>query len=143
MPEKKPALRTRKLGIRFSDNDFHTTMYAFLSYLGTVTGDDTAYRDRSLFSFSKKEIVILFNISAAAFYFLQQNRLSYNKPKDGVWTADVSRMRNYLTIGEDEVFFDEEVDQYIKEHEWDNSEFFYALYVELHDGTVHFQLSSI
>lgn len=102
------------IGIRFPDNDFHNTITAFLECL-RFTGLESyeGYQNNGL---NKEKIVELFNKSAAGLYWLCQNRLRYtNENFDPI---------KYLTISVDNVFLDEEVSNYIKEHKgWDNGEF--------------------
>jgi len=96
------------IGIRFSDNDFTSTIEAFLQAI-LDTGIEY-YVD-----LDKEKIVKLFNLSAPALYWLVQNRLQYNED----WNPST-----YLTISVDKVFFDDEVNEYIKNCKgWDNGEF--------------------
>lgn len=98
------------IGIRFSDNDFINTIWAFLTCI-SETGIES-YGD-----LNKEKIVELFNRSATGLYWLVQNRLRY--PSTIFETLDPT----YLTITTKNVFLNEEVTAYVKEKVWDNSEF--------------------
>ena len=96
------------IGIRFSDNDFFTTVIKFLTILHE-TGIDN-YEE-----LTKEKIVDLFNKSALGIYYLCQNRLTY----------DTRMPDTYLTIQVKHVFFDDEVEKHIEENNGnDNGEFF-------------------
>lgn len=95
------------IGIRFADNDFGVTLHSFLANM-LAQGLDT-------YEISKENIVNLFNKSAPGLYYLIQNRMRYQeqfKPDE------------YLKISVDNVYFDQEVKDHLKEvGNWDNGEF--------------------
>lgn len=122
-----------KVGIYFSDNDFHYTLEAFMESLINVYRNHDSVQDKrrgavpfSERMFTKEHIVILFNTLALGLYYLHQNQFRYN----GLETSS-----DYLRIDTKHVFLGNEVDQYIKDHDgWANGEF---QYIDLGYNTVH------
>lgn len=110
-------MRPRVIGIRFADNDFYFTFITFLeivrdhglgAYCRSGTGDD---------DMTKADIVELCNRSLPGIYWVSQHRLRR--------TDSGCNPSEYLRIEEKDVLFDDEVTQYITDHDgWDNGEFF-------------------
>ena len=100
----------KKIGIRFSDNDFGTTFRGILDIIKNIGIEQYS---RYL---TKSQFVDLINKFSAGIYYLCQNRNRYDNSLD----------LNYLLIDGKHLFIDEEVDNYIKELEdgWDNGEFY-------------------
>ena len=65
---------TKKIGIRFTDNDFYYTITGFLRVL--LPHDDGSHRANDL-TFTKAQIVELFNRMAYPLYLLKQNCWKY------------------------------------------------------------------
>lgn len=94
------------IGINFKDNDFCQVARGFLAGL-IHTGIDI---------YDKEKVVKVWNASSEGLYRLYQNPFEYNHDEQP------GRIGQYLTIDEDDVYFDEEVDQYLAK-EFLNSEF--------------------
>jgi hypothetical protein len=102
---------TKKLGIRFGDNDFYYTCTAFLKVL-LPDGLFTHHLARDL-KFTKAQIVELFNKMAPALYLLKQNAWRYSPMTD---RGNGEGIGSYLRITEDKVYLDDEVDKFIVEY---------------------------
>lgn len=97
----------KKLGIRFSDNDFATTFHALLNIMGDQ-GLDSYPADR-------KKLTDLINKALPGLYWISQNRGRYETQCDIV---------SYLKIDTKHIYIDGEVDAFLKERDgWDNGEF--------------------
>ncbi len=92
-------MKITALGIRFPDNDYINSIQAWLKVI--------ADQEIQSYNFtSKQQIVGLFNKSIDGIYWLVQNKMRY----------DVSRLdASYLTITEENVYLNEEVDKYLIE----------------------------
>lgn len=99
----------KKLGIRFSDNDFTCTWRAILNVI--AANGLSAYSH-----LNKAQLAELLNETSYAMYLLAQNRYRYDP---GLGQDD------YLHIEEKHIFIDDEVTAFIKEKVWDNGEFHY------------------
>lgn len=86
------------VGIKFGDNDFGLTLSAFIRLLAENS------RSEGQIPETKVKIVELFNRSAPGIYWVAQNRLQYNPNWDP---------STYLQIGEEDVYVDDEVDEFI------------------------------
>lgn len=95
------------IGIKFKDNDYTNVAYGFLAGL-KHTGLDP-YQ-------TKEKVVQVWNAAAEGLYRLYQNPYEYN------FYEQPGSIGKYLTIDEDDVFFDKEVDEYLK-NEFLNIEF--------------------
>lgn len=105
---------TKKLGIRFGDNDFYYTCTAFLRVL--LPDESFTHHKAQDIKFTKVQVVELFNGLAPALYLLKQNAWRYEPGPD---------IAGYLKITEDKVYLDDEVDQFIaKNRAMQNGEFF-------------------
>lgn len=111
---------TKKLGIWFGDNDFYYTCTAFLRVL-LPDENFTHFRAADL-TFTKAQVVELFNGMTPSLYLLKQN----------AWGYPSGHIPNYLKITEDKVFLDDEVDKFIadKGPGWANGEFFAVDFTE-------------
>lgn len=100
-------IKITAIGIRFADNDFYNTFRSlFKGILNNLEFNPT-----------KEQVVEIVNHSIYAFYLAFQNKWKYN-----------SRLpEKYLSISKENVYFNEEVDKYVKDKDgWDNSEFYYC-----------------
>jgi len=105
---------TKKLGIRFGDNDFYYMCTAFLRVL--LPDESYTHRSGQNLTFTKAQVVELFNGMAPSLYLLKQN----------CWEYDAGLLLpSYLTITEKDVYLDDEVDKFAVDHNNDhNGEFF-------------------
>lgn len=101
----------KKIGIRFSDNDFYNTLHGFFRTLA----DSMLWNQRDLTeNLTKARIVSLFNNMNYDLYQLYQN--GFCPPgHDRTEEENRQRLTAWLTIKEENVYFDEEVDSYIEE----------------------------
>ena len=111
-----------KIGILFGDNDFGTTIEAFLSHLLTIKQNDRIKNIPLEEIYTKERIVDLFNNNIGIFYWINQNGLSYA-------LEDFDGKKEYLNIQIKNVFINEEVDNVLKE---DNDSRFH--YIDLTTG---------
>jgi len=117
-----------KLGIRFSDNDFHNTIVGFLR----VFHDGIMWNHLDVADeLTKPRIVALFNNLAPSLYILYQN-----------WYRDVGYEfdPSYIQITDEHVFIDDEVNKYLlylKESRCGNGEFHYYDY----EGTLNSEMT--
>src|SRR4029077_4641132 len=101
------------IGIRFADNDFYFTIRAFLTIIWTGGIERYDHLDKEGFA-------ELFNLSATGLYWLAQNRHRFEGDRfatgDCFATDDFTQagMAKYLTIGPENIYFDDEVKEYIK-----------------------------
>lgn len=108
----------RRLGIRFGDNDFSTTCTWFLRL---ILPEPPVWEvaPRSV-TFTRAQVVTLFNETALGIYLMKQNRFEYDMEP-----AEVEHIRAYLRITEDQVYIDDEVGAYVEgNQEMLNGEFF-------------------
>jgi hypothetical protein len=114
----KKAMKT-KLGIRYSDNDFNNTIRGFLR----TFHDGIMWNHRDIIDkLTKPRIVALFNSLVPGLYLLYQHGY-----RDIRRESDPPRIK----ITEENVFLDEEVDEYLtwlKEEKMGNCEFHYYDY---------------
>lgn len=111
---------TALIGIRFADNDFGTTICAFLKLFLDIDSRT------ELANFTKPRVVELFHSLAPGLYWLIQNGYRYNNN-----SFDPAK---YLRIEEKDVFLGDEVLAHLEKYEyWDNGEFHY---VNLNQGRV-------
>lgn len=111
MAESKKG--TKKLGIMFGDNDFYYMCSAFLRVL--LPDETFTHHKGHDLTFTKAQIVELFNGMAPSLYLLKQN----------CWRYASDHIPNYVKISESAVYLDDEVDKFIEENKGDcNGEFF-------------------
>ena len=111
----------KRILITLGDNDFHTVMRAFAtllmdeSFFHPKMERSHTYPEQTL---SKSDIVRMWNVAAAGLYAVAQNRVGYNydESKGETWEAEVQRIGKYLQIDESKVFFDEEIDEKLKDY---------------------------
>ena len=115
---KKDNTPIKQLGIDFGDNDFYFTLIPFMKLL---IPDDSTHHSLVLPSWSKEQVVELFNNLAFGIYLLKQNGWRYNNSD-----ADHAHIKKYLRITEEQVFIDEEVKAFMERDEGShlNGEFF-------------------
>jgi len=103
----------KKLGIRFSDNDFSTVVITFIRLLSE---NMFCYQKDETSEQLKDRVKKIFKLSVGGIYVAAQNQLTY---------GDIEHTIKYLEEHEVYVYIDDEVDSYIHEcEEWDNGEFF-------------------
>lgn len=112
---------TKKLGIKFGDNDFYYTCTAFLRVL--LPDEQFTHHRANDLTFTKAQIVELFNGMAYSLYMLKQNAWRY--------PSEHLLQNKYLRITEDKVYLDDEVTKFIADHPsgW-NGEFFCVDFTE-------------
>jgi len=88
------------IGISFSDNDFANTFRGFLECI-KINGIE------SYENLDKAKIVELFEKSKLGLYYLFQNHFRYKNDDD--------RTMEWLTISENDIYLNEEVDAYLKD----------------------------
>ena len=107
------------IGIYFPDNDFQKTITHFLEVLAMGINNhhcrNTTLKER----YTKERIVLMFNSMAHGLYLATQNGFCY----------DGDLIDKYLTISPASVFIDDEVDEALRESDW-NGEFHYATFSE-------------
>lgn len=105
---KYPTTGTKQIGIYFGDNDFYYTVMPFLEML--LPGEHTGHRAKD-HTFTKAEIVELFNEMAYGFYLAKQSGWQYNTSDD-----DRTRVKKYLKINESRVYLDNELTEFINKN---------------------------
>ena len=122
-------MKITAIGIRFSDNDFGNSIRPWLRavvesfiYKGLLDPDESekirGWRPDYL---TKQYVVDLFYKTIMGFYLMYQCDDHTN-----VEESKLELTSNYLKNHRVEVFFNEEVHNYIQENDyWDNFEFFY------------------
>ncbi len=126
----------KKLGIKFGDNDFAATFLPLLKWLTvetvwTVSPSMIIDFDNKLLN-DKAIIAEIINMMSPVQYILSQNKLEYNglekvkETKDFDTNVDFIRTKEYLMINPDQVYIDEEVDNYLNGDDFFNGEFFYV-----------------
>ncbi len=108
----------RRIGIRFSDNDFSSSIRGFLNIM----------KERGIenYDLSKSKLVVLFNRSIEGVYWLCQaspRSSSYDK--------------SWLRIEEKNVFLDEEVTKYVTENTSDHNYEFHVLDTMGHEPYIY------
>jgi len=114
MTSKTQIMKIHSIGIRFSDNDFHSTLkpltFAIIQMI--------IYRDGT--EFTKEYIVDLFKKTIGSFYMMYQAKSIYEETKN-------NNTIKYLEEHPVTIFLNEEVGDYlIKNDFWDNGEFYYC-----------------
>ena len=111
-----------KIAIKFGDNDFYNCFYGILETIKNAEcWNNNITRD-------KEKLCKIINQISYGIYLLYQNSFEYNEEKDGNLCE---RTKNYLQITSDKILIDEEVDTYLKEINWDNSETFILINNEI------------
>jgi hypothetical protein len=115
MSKLVPPKGTKKVGILFGDNDFHSTFRGFLQALLFAVSED---RENGL-PLTKAKVVDLFNETSYGFYLMNQHRWRFDDAD-----ANAQRTKDYLKIVPEQVYIDDEVDALLSENPWHNGEFF-------------------
>lgn len=114
MTSKTQITKIHSIGIRFSDNDFHSTLKPLTSAIMQMI----IYRDNT--EFTREYIVDLFKKTINSFYLMYQANSIYDETKN-------NNTIKYLEEHPVTVFLNEEVGDYlIKNNFWDNGEFYYC-----------------
>lgn len=96
-----------KIGILFSDNDFHLTVNAFLSTIELGERQINNYNRIPMEErYTKERIVELFNRCADSIYWMCQNGFTYE-----MRPFKLNNYKDYLKIEERHVFINSEVDE--------------------------------
>ena len=112
-----------KIAIKFGDNDFGNTFYAVLKLL------HESFKHTGHLPTDKKKLKWLINSLSPILYVTHQNQWEYNGLQDSEDTENSKEFlhaKNYLTekVKEEDILINEEVDEYLKITDWDNSETF-------------------
>lgn len=99
-----------QIGISFGDNDFTQLFKAFFD--NVILKLD--------FEPTKEQVVELFNSSAFGLYLAFQNRFEYGDRDHNLYLKN-----SYLQISVDDVYFDQEITDYMNNH-FSNAEFFWT-----------------
>lgn len=106
-------MKIHSIGIRFSDNDFGSTLRPLTFAIMQMI----IYRDTT--EFTKEYIVDLFKKTIGSFYLMYQSRDIYNEVENN---NTIKYLEEYPVT----VFLNEEVGDYLTENNfWDNGEFYY------------------
>lgn len=102
----------KQLGIRFKDNDFHSTFMGLLSILGDVyewRGDETS--EKRVFNNTTSKFIlatIINDLSLIAYRLYQAHDIDED--------FDDEHYKSYLEIGIDNIYLDKEVQEFIDAH---------------------------
>ncbi len=110
-----------KIAIKFHDNDFYHTFYGVLEMLFN------SFKHSDNLTDNKERLCFLINSLAPLAYVTYQNPWEYNGLEDAVKTEENKEFihtKNYLTITSDRILVNEEVDEYLANTSWNNSETF-------------------
>jgi hypothetical protein len=102
-----------KIAIIFSDNDFYNCFYGVLQTI------NLADKWCSLEHLTKEQWATCINEIAYGSYLLFQNRFEYGDESQGKYLKE-----KYLRVTPDMILLGDEVDEYVKNTEWNNSETF-------------------
>lgn len=96
----------KKFAVRFGDNDFYFTL------LGIGNAFLTAHTEShpKKVSFTKEQIVKIWNDLAIGMYFLCQNKFTYHHLSS--MEEHAQHTKNYLKISVESVYIDDEVDDH-------------------------------
>lgn len=100
-----------KVGIRFGDNDFVNAirMWSYLFLQGVLTNLGSK-------RFEKADVVDLFNDHAwRCHVWTKWNEITDLRDPTNITKTEANGIRDYLQITEDNVYFDEEIDEYLEE----------------------------
>lgn len=114
--------------IQFGDNNF-SSIWANVLRIAISDSDFFKIKD-------KKKLAFMFSHAAFGIYVLCKNRCQYN----GLETYDHKRIiqtQNYLTISEENILLDEEVNEFLEKVYWDNSETVYVYQEPFGQSKVH------
>ena len=125
MINKNKKIEGIKIAIKFGDNDFRNTFAAVLEVLFS------AFKYNGYLSTDKKKLQFLINSLAPIMYVSHQNQWEYNglEKAEGDTTEtnkEFVHIKKYLTEGVqvEDILVNEEVDEYLKNNDWSNSETF-------------------
>lgn len=129
MSRLKPSEGTKKIGIKFSDNDFYYTFTAFLRFL--LPDETYTHHMAQTIKYTKKQVADLFNVMALGIYLVKQNAWRYGDANSFLHTQE------YLKIKESDVMLDDEVDKFIADNpNGCNSEAFFVDFTEAYIWTI-------
>ena len=104
-----------KIAIKFGDNDFYNCFSGVLkTILEAHKWTESLPKDKTL-------LCKIINEISYGCYLLYQNQFKYNEEKSGELCE---RTKQYLQITPERILLDKEVDEYLAEVDWDNSETF-------------------
>jgi len=117
-----------KIGVTIHDNDFYLTIMSFMSCVPKINETYLGYKGKQI---TKEHFIRFWNEVIFGFYITCQN-CEQNKT-----SQELEYTRKHLQIKEENVFFNEEVDQYIASYEHHNLEFFT---IDIDDNTDNIKL---
>lgn len=91
-----------KIGIRFGDNDFYNTFTGVLKFL------KEGYKWSCDLKFTKKQLCNLINNISMSCYIVFQNQYEYD-------VEHFLHTKEYLHLKEDNIYIDDEVDNYLND----------------------------
>jgi len=106
----------KKLAIRFGDNDFGNCFRGLLKTLSNAY----KYNNRAIIT-DKQKLCLIINELSYGHYLLFQNQFEYNEEAAGILNQHT---KDYLQITPEKLMINEEVDKFLSENDWDNSETF-------------------
>ena len=104
-----------KIAIRFHDNDFGITFHIVLETLLS------AYDWDNKLPTNKELLLKIINEISYGCYLAGQNQFEYNEEKNGELHQ---KTKQYLQLQTKNILINEEVDNFLKENDWDNGETF-------------------
>lgn len=105
-----------KIAIVTHDNDFTST------YRGVLETLKYAFYYKGKLSFTKQQLCEIINDITLSNYKLSQNQYEYTNGK--TFEEHYKHIKKYLTREEKDILLNEEVDKYLEENDWNNSETF-------------------
>jgi len=111
-----------KIAIKFGDNDFYNTFIPLLEVL------NRAYQWNDKLPEDKNKLCFIINQLSINMYLLFQNQYEYNGMEnvvDGLKTDENDEwihIKDYFKITPENILLNDEVDKYLSETKWDNSD---------------------
>ena len=105
-----------KMAIRFHDNDFGQTFRAVAEAMYE------SFKWAGQFPTDKEKLAYIINNMSLAMYVLRQNQWEHKYERDEDFTAHFEHTRKYIHVEPTQILVDKEVDKFLEENQWDNSE---------------------
>lgn len=102
-----------KLAIKFRDNDF------FYCFYGVLEAIKNSWEFNNELPENKELLCKMINEISYGMYLLYQNPFRYNEEKSGDLCE---RTKKYIQITPEQLLINDEVTDYLKKVDWDNSE---------------------
>jgi len=112
-----------RIGIRFCDNDFWYTMCGVLDSIENSFAFGRGQYSPGLSDWTKANWAELINSLMPAMYILWQNQRNYSNGQ--TMEEHFNTIGKYLQIKESDIYLGDEVDTFLSENTWYNSEFFF------------------